>query len=86
MSDVTPRYTLRGRVVDAATNRPLPALHVRAYDKDLVWDDCLGSDDTGARGDFLIRFAERDFREPLEHQPEIYVVVYRRGRKEIHRT
>ena len=86
MSDATLRYTLRGRVVDVATNGPLPALHVRAYDKDLLWDDCLGSDDTDARGDFLIRFSERDFKQPLEHEPEIYVVVYGRGRKEIHRT
>lgn len=79
-------YKVHGRVVDATTNRPLPELHIRAYDKDLIWDDCLGSDNTNIQGDFTICFFDYDFKELCEGQPEVYVVVYGPSKKLLHRT
>ena len=49
---------------------------VRAYDRDPIWDDRLGNADTDAQGGFRISFTASDFQEPLEGQPEIYLVVY----------
>lgn len=79
-------YSIRGHVVDAASGRPLPGLHIRAYDRDLLWDDCLGTDDTDARGEFRICFFPHDFKEPLEGKPEIYIVVYGPDLNQLHFT
>lgn len=79
-------YSIRGHVVDAANGRPVPGLHVRAYDRDLMWDDCLGTDDTNTRGEFRIRFFPHDFREPMEGRPEIYIVVYGPDLNQLHFT
>jgi len=79
-------YSIRGLVLDAATGRSLPGLHVRAYDRDLMWDDCLGTADTDARGEFRIQFFPHDFKEPLEGQPEIYIVVYGPDLNQLHFT
>jgi hypothetical protein len=80
------KYSIRGRVLDAASGCPLAGLHIRAYDRDLMWDDCLGTADTDARGDFRIQFFTQDFKEPLEGQPEIYIVVYGPDLNQLHFT
>lgn len=79
-------YLIKALIVDAATGQGLPDLHVRAYDKDPVWDDCLGSDNTDAHGACTIRFFERDFRELFEGEPEVYLVIYDDGNRQLHRT
>jgi hypothetical protein len=60
---------LRGRVVDAATGRALCGLHIRAYDRNLVWDDCLGCDDTDEHGDFRIPLRDGE-------EADVHIVVY----------
>jgi hypothetical protein len=79
-------YLIKALIVDSATSHGLADLHVRAYDKDPVWDDCLGSDDTDGRGACTIRFFEGDFRELFEGEPEVYLVIYGEGNRELHRT
>lgn len=76
-------YRLLGRVTDASTSRSLAGLHVRGYDKDPVWDDCLGSDHTDAAGEFVIEFMEGDLKEVPEGRPEIYIVVYDQDRNRV---
>ena len=78
-------YVVRGRVTDSRGS-PVPGVRVRAYDRDLLFDDALGEDETSRSGTYEVRFREEDFRELfLEGQPEVYVVVLR-GEEEIHRT
>lgn len=79
-------YQVKGRVIDTTSNRPLIGLQIRAYDKDIIWDDCLGSDNTNNQGDFDICFFEHDFKEPFEGQPEVYVVIYGPDKKQLHCT
>ena len=75
-------YLIHGRVVDATTSEPLADLHVRAYDRNLIWDDCLGTDDTDANGEFRIPFFAFDVHQP--GRPEIYIVVYGPGPNRVH--
>ena len=73
------RFRVSGRVIETETGRPLPDLIVRAFDRDLVFDDKLGSASTDADGLFEIRFTERDFRDLRESRPDLYLRVYDRS-------
>ncbi|XOF33597.1 MAG: IPT/TIG domain-containing protein [Candidatus Electrothrix sp. YB6] len=79
-------YEIKGRLIDIKSNRPLLGLQIRAYDKDIIFDDCLGSDKTNEQGDFEISFFEHDFKEPFEEQPEVYVVIYGPDMEQLHCT
>lgn len=70
-------YQIRGRIADAASKAPIPGLRVAAFDKDLIFDDPLGSSETDGQGQYAIRFTDKDYRGPMEGPPEIYVIVYR---------
>ncbi len=65
-----------GSVVEEESGRPLGGLHVRAYDKDLVFDDRLGDVLTNAGGQFEISYTEVHFRDLEETLPDLYIRVY----------
>ena len=65
-----------GTVVEEESDRPLEGLVVRAYDKDLVFDDKLGSVQTNAKGEFEIAYTETQFRDFNETQPDLYLKVF----------
>jgi hypothetical protein len=65
-----------GTVVEEESGRPLPGLVVRAYDKDILFDDRLGSVQTNASGEFEIAYTETQFRDFNETQPDLYVKVF----------
>ncbi|MBY0400948.1 hypothetical protein K2X89_11675 [Myxococcota bacterium] len=65
-----------GTVVDEETGRPLPGLRVRAFDKDLVFDDELGEAVTDASGRFVVRFTEAQYRDWTETAPDLYIRVF----------
>ena len=54
-------YVITGRVVGRG-GFPVAGVHVRAYDRDPIWDDRLGNADTDAQGGFRISFTASDFR------------------------
>jgi hypothetical protein len=80
------RYRVFGRLVEAGSGRPLAALRVRAFDKDLVRDDPLGSSVSDANGRFDIQFTELDFRDVVEARPDLYFRVFDSEGREIHST
>jgi hypothetical protein len=73
------RYRVFGVVREAESRRPLPGLRVRAFDKDVAWDDELGGATTGADGRFEIQFTELAFRDVVEQRPDLYFRVFASG-------
>jgi hypothetical protein len=65
-----------GTVVEEESGKPLQGLRVRAYDKDLVFDDKLGDTLTDAAGKFEISYSEVHFRDLEETEPDVYIRIY----------
>jgi hypothetical protein len=74
------RFTLTGTVHEAETGAPVAGVFVKAYDKDLVFDDLLGGAVTAADGSFEIVSEASDFREFFERRPDVYLRVLDRDR------
>ena len=54
----------------------LSELVVRAFDKDLLFDDALGYASTGPDGRFTIRFQSERFRDVRELRPDLFLRIY----------
>src|SRR5262249_32099947 len=67
------------------SGKPLVGLQVRAYDKDFIFDDKLGTAVTDAQGKFRIDYYEMDFSlvSGMETVPELYVRVFDASRKKL---
>jgi hypothetical protein len=74
-----------GKIVEAESGKPLAGLQVRAFDKDLLFDDKLGTAVTNAAGEFRIDYSALDFSlfGDLETAPELYVRVFDSARKKL---
>lgn len=69
-------FKIRGTVKVAETGFGLSGLFVKAYDKDLLFDDLLGSTYTKEGGYFEIITEPEDFRDFFEVKPDIYLKVF----------
>ncbi len=77
MSSKENSYRITGRVVDRATRNGIAGLRVEAWDKDHVFDDLVGSDETDADGRFRIEFSESYFSELFfDRKPDLYFKVF----------
>jgi carotenoid cleavage dioxygenase len=80
-------FRIFGVVEEAETGRPLTNLVVRAFDRDLIFDDKIGYTNTDDDGHFEIRFGMERFRELFESQPDLYLRIYdRAGARLLHET
>lgn len=78
-------FRITGTVKVAETGVGLPGLFVKAYDKDILFDDLLGSAITGEGGRFEIVSEMKDFRDFFDVKPDIYLNIFTRdGTKKIH--
>jgi hypothetical protein len=69
-------FFIFGVVEEAATGRALPDLVVRAFDRDLIFDDKHGFSNTDDHGRFNIRYGREDFRDVWETHPDLYLKIY----------
>ncbi|MCK6563048.1 hypothetical protein L6R21_27990, partial [bacterium] len=70
-------FHITGRVLDRKSEQGVPNLRVEAWDKDAIIDDFVGSDVTGERGVFEIKFDQSHFRELFsDKQPDLYFKVF----------
>lgn len=65
-----------GTVVEEESGKPLQGLRIRAFDKDLIFDDKLGDTLTDAAGNFEISYTEAHFRDLDETEPDVYIRIY----------
>jgi len=66
---------ITGRVREAESGIGIPNLVVKAYDKDLLYDDLLGDERTDSAGKFEMLYEEEDFKEIFEKAPDLYLVI-----------
>jgi hypothetical protein len=76
-------FRLNVLVVAAETEMRLPGLFVKSYDKDLLFDDLLGSAVTDLAGRAQIVCDEGDFREFFDRRPDVYFKVYSADRSRL---
>jgi hypothetical protein len=80
-------FRIFGVVQEAETGRPLTNLVIRAFDRDLIFDDKLGYTNTDDDGRFEILFGMGRFRDLFESKPDLYLRIFDRdGIRLIHET
>jgi V8-like Glu-specific endopeptidase len=79
-------FKITGLIKEKESGLPVAGLKVRAYDKDLLWDDLLGTAMTDDQGKFEMDYSSKDFKELFEAQPEIYLIVYAPPRRLLIKT
>lgn len=74
-------FQINGRIIDRNTNKGVSKLQIEAWDKDLIFDDLVGSAITDAEGYFQIEFTQAHYQECfLDRQPDLFFKVFRQGR------
>jgi hypothetical protein len=68
-------FKILGSVRAAETLVPLAGFWVKAYDKDLLFDDFLGASLVNELGEFEIATHSTDFRDFFELRPDVYLKV-----------
>lgn len=79
-------FKITAQVVVKESGMPLAGLVVKAYDKDLLFDDLLGNATTDWDGKLEIVFEGTDFQELFDTKPDIYLRVMDADWKEIFST
>ena len=80
------RFRVAGFVVEQESGSPLTGLLVRAFDRDVLYDDELGEVATDAAGRFEIVFTEPQFQDVIETRPDLYLRIYNASGRLLHTT
>jgi hypothetical protein len=68
-------FKITGQVREFERKIGVPNLVVRAFDKDLIYDDLLGSTTTDENGCFEIIYEGTDYKELFDKKPDIYLMI-----------
>ena len=69
------QWRVHGIVLNRA-GAPIAGVTVSVYDRDVRFDDFLGSSPTDEKGAFSVAFTRKDFDESGEEGPDIYIRVF----------
>jgi hypothetical protein len=75
-SELTPpgQWVVKG-VITGENGKGMAGVTVSLYDKDLLFDDYLGTRITDENGNFEFAYQEEGFKDLLEKKPDIYLKV-----------
>src|ERR1044072_4950186 len=70
-------FRISGRVLNRNTGQGIAGLRIEAWDKDLIFNDLVGSSTTDAQGAFQIEFGRSYFKELfLDRHPDLFFKVF----------
>ena len=69
-------FVISGVLTEKESGKFLAGLEIRAWDKDVIFDDYLGSSLTDPSGRFRILFTDEFFANAFDQRPDIYLRVY----------
>lgn len=79
-------FRIRGLVKEKESGVPLSGIFIKAYDKDLIFDDLLGAAVSDSNGKFEVVCESEDFQEFFDARPDIYFKAYRADRQTLLRA
>jgi len=79
-------FKIKGKVQELEHEIGVANLIVKAFDKDLFFDDLLGSVITDEEGEFEIIYEGEDYQELFDNQPDLYLIVRTPEGRMLHTT